>query len=94
MKILICGFGNIGHHVEQELLDLVDNKKENAEIFIYDTKLEKTKENIKLHYDFAFICVPTDNNKDGVCDTSIVFSVVDRVDADIIIIKSAVPVGT
>ena len=93
MEILICGYGNIGRHIYNEL-EIENGLFTN--LFIFD-KYKENFNNISIlqkHYDFAFICVPTDNNENGICDTSIVFTMVDQIDADIIIIKSAVPVGT
>ncbi|MEX2446316.1 MAG: hypothetical protein WD734_03165 [Dehalococcoidia bacterium] len=44
--------------------------------------------------DFAFIAVPTPEGEDGSCDTSIVESVVDWVESDVIVLRSTVSVGT
>lgn len=43
---------------------------------------------------YAFICVPTPQGLGGECDTSIVSDVMDWLDAEIIIIRSTVSVGT
>lgn len=90
MKILICGYGNIGHHIENEFKALADN------ITIYDKyKTDFNDINIlKSHYDVAFVSVPTEKLSDGSCDTSEVEWIAKRINAEIIIIKSAIPVGT
>ena len=84
-KILIVGYGNIGMHIEQELHDAGD-------IWIIDPKKGLCADN-NVHYDFAFVCVPTDMLHDGSCDYSIVENVVSTVNAEIVIIKSTIPVG-
>lgn len=95
-KILICGYGNIGHHVEDEFEDKND-------IVIYDKYntlccyVENEWETIaKDKYDAAFICVPTEMNEDGTVNTTEIFDIVPKVRpiADVVIIKSAIPVGT
>lgn len=90
MEILICGYGNIGNHVYKEFEKLKDS------ITIYDKYQEKyNDENIlKRHYDYAFICVPTEMKSDGSCDTYEVEWIASRIDSDVIIIRSAVPMGT
>jgi len=47
-----------------------------------------------IHYDIAFVCVPTDPLSDGSCDTSIVEAAIKENKADIFVIKSTVPPGT
>lgn len=95
MSILICGYGNIGKHVHREFI-----KTANAEniIRIYD-KYYLNREiwcfPYKEHFDYAFICVPTDNDANNNCNTKEVEEVLKKVKkvADTIIIKSAVPIG-
>ncbi len=42
----------------------------------------------------AFVCVPTPENPDGSCDTTLVESVVAAHDAEVFVIRSTVPPGT
>ena len=91
MNILICGYGNIGKHVWEEF----SNKFYN-EITIYDKYSKHNshfpKEN---HFDYTFICVPTDNDIHDKCDTKEVEDAIQKVSkiTDTIIIKSAIPIG-
>lgn len=82
--ILIIGYGTIGTHIHKEF----------PEADIYDIKFKTTE--LKDHYDFAFISVPTDMLSDGSCDISIVeHSIRNFKDiVDIFIIKSTVSPGT
>lgn len=91
MKILICGFGNIGGHVYEELIKLRDY---DYSFFIYDkyNKNANSPAILDTTYDFAFVCVPTDNI-DGQCDTSVVEESLKNVNADVIVLKSTVPIG-
>jgi nucleotide sugar dehydrogenase len=52
---------------------------------------EKETVDLSEKYDFCFVCVPTDSTLHGSCDISIVESVIKKVNADIFILKSAVP---
>lgn len=90
MNILIMGYGNIGHHIENEL------KSNNINISIYDKYKEPWNDEKQLnqYYDVAFIAVPTEKLPDGHCDTSEVYDAVSKINADAIVIKSAVPCGT
>ncbi|MDR1754394.1 MAG: hypothetical protein LBR74_05745 [Eubacterium sp.] len=88
MKILICGYGNIGRHIHDEFVELSDS------IDIYDPFIERYKELKGTDYNYAFICVPTDMMPDGSADISAVEDATSKINADIIILKSAVPVGT
>jgi UDPglucose 6-dehydrogenase len=47
-----------------------------------------------LHYDLAVICVPSPMNPDGSCDTGIVKYAVNRINADLILVKSTVTPST
>ena len=85
IRMLIYGYGNIGHHVAIEFND-VPHK------YFYDIQAKDSEANLKLLYDIAFICVPTDNINEQ-CDTSIVEEAISRIKANMIIIKSTVPVG-
>ena len=90
MNILICGYGNIGKHIFKEFEILKNN------ITIYDRYKDKFNDIsiLNKHYDYAFVCVPTEKLQDGECNTSEVLWICKLINADIIIIKSAVPVGT
>lgn len=85
MKVLIIGYGVVGHNLAQEI--------KNLEPDIYDKyKIESnTKQNIK--YDIAFICVDTPliNNE---LDISEVKNAIQNNDSDIYVIKSTCPIGT
>lgn len=86
MNILIIGYGNIGKHIYNELNPLKP--------CIYDPNNPRFSKYPNKQIDIAFICVPTDSLPDGSCDLSIVDQVVQECTAKIIVIKSAVPVGT
>jgi len=92
-NILICGYGNIGRHLYKEL---EIGKEYFSNISIFDKYNEKYNNMsiLQRYYDFAFICVPTDNNDKGECDISEVIWTIQNIKAEIIIIKSAIPVGT
>jgi nucleotide sugar dehydrogenase len=85
-KILIVGYGNIGKHMQKELCSFNPD--------IYDPYISEYSNKKDIRYDFAFICVPTDMKEDGSADISIVEDAVKSTNAEIIVIKSAVPVGT
>lgn len=85
-KVLIVGYGNIGKHLYKEL--------EKLKPFVYDKFMPEYTAAINSRYDIAFVCVPTEMLPDGSADISVVEEAVSAVDADITVIKSAVPVGT
>lgn len=88
-SILIVGFGNIGTHIYEEFPVCMRDS-----IFIYDPYKGYGEDSIlEMRYDFAFICVPTDMNPDSSCNTNVVESMLGRINADVIVIKSTVPVG-
>jgi len=86
MNLLIVGYGNIGRHIYDEL-KLLSPK-------IYDPNFEEYNKIPNDKFDVAFICVPTNSLNDGSCDISIVNESIKVIQADIIVIKSTVPVGT
>jgi len=86
MRVLIAGYGNIGKHLHREFEKLNPN--------IYDKLIPEFSSTINEHYDISFVCVPTDMLPDGSADISIVEEVVSILDSDVIVIKSAIPVGT
>lgn len=63
-NVLILGYGNIGKHIYDEL------KTMNP--YIYDPNIPQYNNYPKINIDIAFVCVPTDSQADGSCDTSIV----------------------
>ena len=86
-KVLIVGYGIVGHNLAHELAVL--------EPYIYDKY--KTEFNTKkdCKYKYAFICVDTPYiDKNNVCDRSQVIAAIEENDADIYVIKSAVLPGT
>lgn len=85
MKGIIVGYGNVGKNLHKELAKL--------NLDIYDPFLGYTKKHF-AEYDLAFVCVDTPMMKDGRCDLSQVHDAVEETDADIIVLKSTVPVGT
>lgn len=86
-KVLICGFGVIGKDIYDEL------KCNQIQISIYDKNLSESEYKIDEHYDFAFISVPTDNI-DNRIDLSNIYDVSEKIDADIIVVRSTVIPGT
>lgn len=96
-SILIVGYGNIGKHLHNELHGAGHiDKYDTADLVPTDHRNSgyECRPRPQGHYDFAFICVPTDMNEDGSADISIVEETVKWLDADVIVIKSTVPVGT
>lgn len=87
-NILICGYGNIGTHIEKEF-------KDRTNVFIYDKYKEEYKNcDLDYNYDAAFVCVPTEMKVDGSVNTEEVFDIINRINSKVIILKSTVPVGT
>ncbi len=85
MRSIICGMGNIGTHLYEEIKALCPK--------LYDPAYADWKEH-SGEYDIAFVCVPTDALPDGSCNTKMVEKVVKEVHAHIFVIKSAVPPRT
>lgn len=83
MKIGIVGLGHVGTAMRELFPSAI----------IYD-KLKKigNKDDLK-NSDCVFVCVPTPMNCDGSCDTSIVDEVLEWIEANVIVIRSTVPVG-
>ncbi len=87
LKILICGYGNVGKHLYEEFKELKPD--------IYDPAYPEYSFCLSdRKYDIAFVCVPTEMRQDGACDTSIVEEVISGLQAYVIVIRSTVPVGT
>lgn len=96
IKILQCGYGAIGKVLYPEFCELANPKNE---VTIYDPPLQREmglqeyfiESSLELHYDIAFICVPTPLNvENDKCDNSIVLKLLPRIKADVIVIKSTV----
>ena len=87
-KLLLVGYGNIGKHIEKELYKFTFS--------IYDKNIKTYNDEkiLNIAYDIAFVCVPTEMLPSGKCDLSCVYEVVNRIHANVIVVKSAVPVGT
>ena len=94
MKILICGYGNIGYHTFKEFEKLKDS------IVIYDKYKQEYNQDYKLNfdYDIAFVCVPTEMKEDGSCNTDEVRDIIGKLQSKenikTIVLKCTVPVGT
>ena len=84
-KILIVGCGNIGSLLYEEYAKSCPHRYDP-----YKGYFEK-QDGI---YDIAFIAVDTPMLKDGSCDLSQVKTAVSETNADIIVLRSTVPVGT
>ena len=80
----IVGYGAVGRGIHQLFPDAV----------IYDEPLGIGERAAINRCQYAFVAVPTPKAPDGSCDTSIVESVVAWIEAEIIIIRSTVTVGT
>lgn len=93
MEILVCGYGNIGKHLFEEIKCL---QTHGYAIHIFDKYIDGYKKvDYEKHYDFVFICVPTDLCQDGSADTSAVLDSINSFkNVGVYIIKSAIPVGT
>lgn len=95
MKILQCGYGKIGKALyENEFLPLAQAC--DAEIFVYDPFVKNVPQQVNdLNdvYEVAFICVPTDKKDDGSVNIDEVLKCCREVKANIIVIKSTVPVS-
>jgi UDPglucose 6-dehydrogenase len=83
MKIGIVGLGHVGSAMQKIFPGAV----------IYD-KYKKIGSIKQINScDVAFICVPTPENTDGSCNTSIVDGILKEIKTDLIVIRSTVPVG-
>ena len=91
MKIGIIGLGIVGESVRQGLIRI------DHDVIGHDAKVEGSTINRVLGTDVCFVCVPTKTNEQGVCDTSIVESVVNDLAVlgykGVITIKSTVTPG-
>ncbi len=69
--------------------------KNHYDVFIYDPayELSNTKDDINK-CDLAVVCVPTPENEDGSCNTTIVEESISWIQTPLILLKSTVEVGT
>ncbi|VEU59631.1 Rossmann-fold NAD(P)-binding domain-containing protein [Mesomycoplasma neurolyticum] len=92
LKTGIIGYGVVGKAMKSLFTDSL--------IYDIDPKLNKDK-NVKIEKDIkkldvcdaVFICVPTNQKKDGSCDTSIVEEIIAESNAKLFIIRSTVEIG-
>lgn len=95
-SVLICGNGIVGKNINGIFpwADLYDIDDSGENYYIVKGEFTNSSRHCKK-YDFAFVCVPTPmKDETGKCDTSFVTDVLEKVDAEIFIIKSTVPPGT
>ena len=86
-KILIVGYGVVGHNLYKELEKLKPD--------IYDKYKPEFNTKRDIKYDFCFICVDTPYiDETNPCDTKEVINAISENDADIYILKSTVLPGT
>lgn len=83
MKIGIVGIGHVGNAMKDLFKDAV----------LYDNNKKIGSKNKINKCDAVFVCVPTPQNEDGSCDTSMVDEVLSWLDVDLIILRSTVPIG-
>jgi len=83
-KIAIIGLGYVGNAYGKLFPDAV----------IYDPKKGHKDKALVNNCYLSIVCVPTPQNRDGSCDTSIVEEVVSWIKTPLILIKSTVPPGT
>ena len=92
MKIGVIGKGNVGSAVYEGFKQL------GRHVSYYDKKDSETSISSVVDTDITFICVPTNSDADGSCDTSIVAQAVDELASAgyqrIVAIKSTVIPGT
>jgi UDPglucose 6-dehydrogenase len=86
MSVLVMGYGVVGKALMAELSVLKPA--------VYDPKYAEYEVMPPGRFDVAFLCVQTPMCADGSADVSFVEKAVSAVSADVVVIKSAVPVGT
>jgi UDPglucose 6-dehydrogenase len=87
-KIAIIGHGIVGKAFEKMIASFY-------QIIVYDPLENKVYPEDEINKcDLAVICVPTNANKDGSCDVSIVEKMVNKIKSKYILIKSTVEPGT
>ncbi len=103
-RIAIIGDGYVGKAMVELMKDhyeiILKGESLSEKIFSPNNKEVKVFERTEDGYvgvntaDLAIICVPTQQNDDGSCDTSIVESVIEKLETPLILIKSTIAVGT
>jgi UDPglucose 6-dehydrogenase len=83
-SVAIVGYGAVGRHLHVLFPDAV----------IHDPAVGYDDRAAVNRSRFAFVCVPTPSLPDGSADVSIVRDVVGWIEADVIVIRSTVSVGT
>ncbi|MFO0972188.1 MAG: hypothetical protein U1A27_01945 [Phycisphaerae bacterium] len=85
MRAAIVGVGVVGQALHRLIPDAVT----------YDSQHHPASRREQVNgCDLAFVCVPTPMAPDGSCDTSIVESVVDWLQTELIVIRSTIAPGT
>lgn len=87
-NIVIVGYGTIGK-LEASIL----SRSHELKVDIIDPKYNLSADP-EIVYDLAVICVPTPNDEEGRCDTSLVKSAILNTNAKVYLIKSTVIPGT
>ena len=82
--VAIVGYGAVGRGIHQLFPDAI----------VYDPLQHLGTRAEVDACEFAFVCVPTPRGDDGAADTSIVEEVISWIGAEVILIRSTVPVGT
>ena len=83
MKVAIIGCGHVGGAMTQLL----------PQAARYDPGLGIGSREEVMGSELVFLCLPTPSAEDGSCDTTIVESVLQWLEAEYIVIRSTVPVG-
>jgi len=92
MNILQCGYGQIGKVLFEDFQRMATVSGGTLSVYDpYNSQCPSKVNNLHNYYDFAFVCVPTDKNPDGSADISVVIEVCNQINADVIIIKSTIP---
>jgi len=95
-KIAIIGYGFLGKKVYSLFEDYFGTENASEHLLIYDINIKSvsvSKGTINTA-DLAIICLPTEQKRDGSCDTSIVEETLEWLDTPLILIKSTIPPGT
>ncbi|WP_084134488.1 hypothetical protein [Paenibacillus harenae] len=83
MKVGIVGYGHVGKAMHVLFPDAA----------VYDEPLHLGSREDVNHCDVAFVCVPTPQHPSGKCDSSIVEEVLAWLQAEVIVVRSTIPVG-
>lgn len=83
MKIGIVGYGHVGKAMHKLFPQAV----------VVDEPLAIGSREEARGCDVLFVCVPTPSQADGSCDVSIVDDVLGWIEADVVVLRSTVPVG-